>query len=87
MDIGGGSLELAIVSSADLGAVYDAPSERAQLMFGSLERGGPHLVRGISNIKSVEVLSDGRDGRDTALSIVSDDGQTLLILESEKKEL
>jgi nucleotide-binding universal stress UspA family protein len=70
-----------------LGAVYDAPSERAQLMFGSLERGGPHLVRGISNIKSVEVLSDGRDGRDTALSIISDDGQTLLVLESEKKEL
>ena len=64
-----------------LGAVYDSPSRRAQLMFGSSEREGPHLVRGISNIGSVEILSDKRDGRDTALSIASDDGQTLLVLE------
>ena len=68
-----------------LGAVYDAPSKRAQLMFGSVEREGPHLVRGMSNIKSVEVLSDRRDGRDTALSIASDDGQTLLVLEAIKE--
>jgi len=64
-----------------LGAAYDSPSKRAQLMFGSLKGVGPHLVRGISNIKSVEILPDGRDDRDTALSIVSDDGQTLLVLE------
>ncbi len=64
-----------------LGAAYDSPSKRAQLMFGSLKGVGPHLVRGISNIKSVEILHDGRDDRDTALSIVSDDGQTLLVLE------
>ena len=69
-----------------LGAVYDSPSKRAQLMFGSVERDGPHLVRGISNIKSVEILPGGHDDRDAALSIVSDDGQTLLILESEKTE-
>jgi hypothetical protein len=67
-----------------LGAVYDAPSGRAQLMFGGAGRAGPHLVRGISNIKSVEVLSGGTDNRDTVLSIASDDGQTLLMLESEK---
>ncbi len=70
-----------------LGAVYDSPSKRAQLMFGTMGRDGPHLVRGISNIKSVEILSGGRDDRDEALSIVSDDGQTLLVLESERKEL
>ena len=65
-----------------LGAVYDSPSKRAQLMFGSMAGAGPHLVRGISNIKSVEILSDDLDDRDTALSITSDDGQTLLVLEA-----
>lgn len=64
-----------------LGAVYDPPSKRAQLMFGNTGRGGPHLVRGISNIKSVEILFDEHDDRDSALSITSDDGQTLLVLE------
>lgn len=70
-----------------LGAVYDSPSKRAQLMFGGMARAGPHLVRGISNIKSVTTLSDERDDRDTALSIVSDDGQTLLVLEDHKEGL
>ena len=68
-----------------LGATYDSPSKRAQLMFGNLEGTGPHLVRGISNIKSVEILSHGNDDRDTALSIVSDDGQTLLVFETVKE--
>lgn len=67
-----------------LGAAYDSRSKRAQLMFGSTDGTGPHLVRGISNIKSVEILSGGRDDRDTALSIVNDDGQTLLVLEAVK---
>jgi hypothetical protein len=64
-----------------LGAVYDAPTKRAQLMFGSTELAGPHLVRGISNIKSIDVLSDRAEDKDTALSIVSDSGQTLLLLD------
>ena len=68
-----------------LGATYDSPSKRAQLMFGSLEGTGPHLVRGISNIKSVEILSHGNDDRDAALSIVSDNGQTLLVFETVKE--
>jgi nucleotide-binding universal stress UspA family protein len=68
-----------------LGGTYDTPSKRVQLMFGSLDADGPHLVRGISNIKSVEILSDGNDDRDTALSIVSDDGQTLLLFQSVKE--
>jgi nucleotide-binding universal stress UspA family protein len=69
-----------------LGASYDSPSKRAQLMFGSTERDGPHLVRGISNIKWVEILSNEHD-RDTVLSIASDDAQTLLVLETDNKEL
>jgi nucleotide-binding universal stress UspA family protein len=68
-----------------LGAAYDSRSKRAQLMFGDLEGTGPHLVRGISNIKSIGVLPDGRDDWDTALSIVSDDGQTLLVLDNIKE--
>lgn len=68
-----------------LGAVYDAPSKRAQLMFGGASGGGAHLVRGISNIKSVEILTDADGERDTALSIASDDGQTLLVLEDNKE--
>jgi nucleotide-binding universal stress UspA family protein len=69
-----------------LGASYDSPSKRAQLMFGSTERDGPHLVRGISNIKWVEILSNEHD-RDTVLSIASDDSQTLLVLETDNKEI
>lgn len=68
-----------------LGATYDIPTRRAQLMFGSLQGTEPHLVRGISNVKSVEVLSDPKVGADGALSIVSDDGQTLLLLEAGKE--
>ena len=69
-----------------LGAVYDAPSKRAQLMFGGATGSGPHLVRGIGNIKAVEILSGGSDERDRALSIGSDDGQTLLLLDDDTQE-
>lgn len=69
-----------------LGAVYDAPSKRAQLMFGGASGDGPHLVRGIANIKAVEILSGGNGERDTALSIGSDDGQTLLLLDDDTQE-
>lgn len=68
-----------------LGAVYDSPGGRAQLMFGGTGRDGPHLVRGISNIKSVEVLSGGGENGDRALSVTSGEGQTLLLLESDKE--
>lgn len=70
---------------AFLGASYDPPSKRAQLMFGSLRRKGPHLVRGVSNLKSVEVLQNGNDDSDRALSIVNDEGQTLLLLRPVKE--
>lgn len=68
-----------------LGATYDAPTKRVQLMFGNFAGTDPHLVRGISNVTSVEVVSDPRDGRDTAVSIVSDQSQTLLVLEDIKE--
>ena len=68
-----------------LGATYDVPSQRAQLMFGNMEGTEPHLVRGISNVKSVEILTDDKLDADRALSIVSDDGQTLLLLEAIQK--
>ena len=68
-----------------LGAAYDHPSKRAQLMFGSAGARFPHFVRGISNIKSVEILSEGGDDRDVALSIVNEDGQTLLLFETTKE--
>jgi nucleotide-binding universal stress UspA family protein len=69
-----------------LGAVYDAPTRRAQLMFGNGGLDGPHLARGISSVKWVEILSDGKGGSDTVLSIGSDDGQTLLLLEDDNRE-
>src|SRR6266496_1135287 len=68
-----------------LGAVYDAPSKRAQLMFGSTKQDGPHLVRGVSNIKAIDILPESGGKGDRALSIVSDDGQTLLVLEGAKQ--
>lgn len=68
-----------------LGASYDPPTKRAQLMFGTTEPGSGHLSRGISNVKSVEVLSTPGVG-DTALSILSDDGQTLLLFERKTGE-
>lgn len=68
-----------------LGATYDTPTKRVQLMFGNFAGTDPHLVRGISNVTSVEVVFDARDGRDTAVSIVSDQSQTLLVLEDLKE--
>jgi nucleotide-binding universal stress UspA family protein len=65
---------------AFLGAAYDPGNRRAQLMFGSPGRQGPHLVRGMSNIKSIDILPDVDGASDSALCIASDDGQTLLVL-------
>jgi nucleotide-binding universal stress UspA family protein len=64
-----------------LGASYDPPTRRAQLMFGASEVDGPHLSRGISNVKSIEVLAGGSESADAALSIVSDAGQTLVLFQ------
>lgn len=66
---------------AFLGAAYDPAGGRAQLMFGSPGREGQHLVRGISNVESVDILIDVDGESDSALRIVSDEGQTLLVLQ------
>lgn len=64
-----------------LGASYDPPTRRAQLMFGASDAGGPHLSKGIPNVKSIEVLAGTSESADAALSIVSDTGQTLVLFE------
>lgn len=67
-----------------LGASYDPPTRRAQLMFGASDADGPHLSKGIPNVKSIEVLAGTSGSADAALSIVSDAGQTLVLFERKK---
>lgn len=65
-----------------LGAFYEPRNERAMLMFGDANSDGPHLVRSISHVKSVDVLRrPGRNEADVALAIRHDGGQTLLVLD------
>lgn len=67
-----------------LGASYDPPTRSAQLMFGASDADGPHLSKGIPNVKSIEVLA-GTESADAALSIVSDAGQTLVLFERKQE--
>jgi nucleotide-binding universal stress UspA family protein len=69
-----------------LGASYDPPTRRAQLMFGASDADGPHLSKGIPNVKSIEVLAGSSESADAALSIVSDAGQTLVLFERKKED-
>ena len=64
-----------------LGASYDPPTRRAQLMFGAADADGPHLSKGIPNVRSIDVLAGSTESADAALSIVSDAGQTLVLFE------
>ena len=65
-----------------LGAFYEPRNERAMLMFGDASSEGPHLVRSVSHVESVDVLRGrGRDEADVALAIKHDGGQTLLVLD------
>jgi nucleotide-binding universal stress UspA family protein len=64
-----------------LGASYEPHTRRATLMFGDTDGAGPHLVRSVSNVKSVEILRDTAHERDSALAIGCDDGQTLLVFD------
>lgn len=73
--------QLEMVGYRFLGASYDVPTKRAQVMFGNLDGVSPHLVRGISNVRSVDILRDEENDSDRALSIVSEDEQTLLLFE------
>ena len=65
-----------------LGAFYEPRNERAMLMFGDASSDGPHLVRSVSHVKSVDVLRGaGPNKSDVALAIKHDGGQTLLVLD------
>ena len=63
------------------GAAYEPASGRATLMFGTGSAGGSHLERGISNIKSIEILASQKTGVDLALAIGHDGGKTLLVFD------
>lgn len=70
-----------------LGASYDPPTRRAQLMFGASGVDGPHLSKGISHVRSIEVLAGTTESADAALCIVSDAGQTLVLFERKKERV
>ena len=59
------------------GVTFDPHDERIQLMLGDGKGSGPHVTRGIGNVQSVAIATDGR-GRDTALLISHAPGQTIL---------
>jgi nucleotide-binding universal stress UspA family protein len=63
------------------GATFEPRSKRVTLMFGGGKAGGSHLERGITEVRSVEVLSSKHSGADVALAIGHDGGQTLLVFD------
>ena len=63
-----------------LGAAYDRHDGRIEIMLGDFEDTVHHLTRTIARAASVAVSSDA-NGRDQALRISHDGGQTLLILD------
>jgi hypothetical protein len=67
-----------------LGATYEPRDGRASLMFGDTTGMGPHLVRGISKVRSVDILRGSHDKPDVALAISHSGGQTLLVFNDQK---
>ena len=63
------------------GASYESDGNRVTLMFGTGKASGSHLERGITEVKSIEVLSGRNSGADIALAIGHDGGQTLLVFD------
>ena len=63
------------------GASYEHDSNRVTLMFGSGKADGSHLERGITQVKSIEILCGRKSGADIALAIGHDGGQTLLVFD------
>ena len=63
------------------GATFEPKSDRVTLMFGGGRAGGSHLERGITQVKSVEVLSSRQSNADVALAIGHEGGQTLLVFD------
>lgn len=64
-----------------LGATFERHNGRATLMFGDSAGTGPHLVRGVEKVKSVDILRGSVEKPDVALSISHGGGQTLLVFE------
>jgi hypothetical protein len=64
-----------------LGVAYDHHDQRVEIMLGDLEGTRRHLTRGISHVRSVDVLRDA-GGRDRVLRVAHGRGQTLLTLET-----
>lgn len=60
-----------------LGATFDSHDRRVELMFGENATGGRHLTRSITGVTEIDVLRNER-GRDLAMRIAHDAGQTLL---------
>lgn len=63
------------------GASYEPQSDRVSLMFGSGKSDGLHLERGITRVKSVEILASKQNSTDVALAIGHEGGQTLLVFD------
>lgn len=63
-----------------LGASYDHNDHRVDLMLGEMRESERHLSRGISDVHSIDVLTDS-NGRDRALRIAHGEGQTLLLID------
>jgi nucleotide-binding universal stress UspA family protein len=64
-----------------LGVAYDRHDQRVEIMLGDLSGTRRHLTRGISNVRSVDLLRDAF-GRDRVLRVAHGRGQTLLTLEN-----
>ena len=64
-----------------IAAMYDLHERRLQLMLGDRRHSGRHLSRSIGGVSAVDVLTDGA-GRDVALRIGQESGQTLLTFAS-----
>lgn len=62
-----------------LGITFDPVDERVEIMLGELGAGEPHLSRSVSDVDSLDVLTDG-DGHDVALRLHHGSGQTILTL-------
>lgn len=62
-----------------LGVTFDPVDERVEIMLGELGAGEPHLSRSVSDVDSLDVLTD-HDGHDVALRLHHGSGQTILTL-------
>jgi nucleotide-binding universal stress UspA family protein len=62
-----------------LGAVWDHPAERVEIMLGDFRKTERHLTRGITDVRQIDVVRDSK-GRDRILRVAHGNGQTLLTL-------